>query len=99
MQKQEVLRPLEDRILIERLKGEAVTPGGIVIPDAAREKQQRGKVLAVGPGRVLGSGRCVKPTVGVGDIVLFAKYAGSEVKVGNNECVIVRESDIEAVIE
>ena len=88
------IRPLDDRVVIEVLKAEEKTAGGIVLPDTAQEKPQRGKVVAVGPGKLLESGTRVKPSVAKGDIVLFGRYAGSEVRVGEIEYQIMRESDI-----
>ena len=88
------LQPLEDRIVIKRLEAEEKTAGGIVLPDTAKEKPQRGEVLAVGPGKLLDNGKRVALEVKVGDIVLFGKYSGTEVKVSGEECLIVRESDL-----
>jgi chaperonin GroES len=88
------LQPLEDRIVIKRLEAEEKTAGGIVLPDTAKEKPQRGEVLAVGPGKLLDNGKRAALEVKVGDIVLFGKYSGTEVKVGGEECLIVRESDL-----
>ena len=88
------LQPLEDRIVIKRLEAEEKTAGGIVLPDTAKEKPQRGEVLAVGPGKLLDNGKRAALEVKVGDIVLFGKYSGTEVKVHGEECLIVRESDL-----
>lgn len=88
------LQPLEDRIVIKRLEAEEKTAGGIVLPDTAKEKPQRGEVLAVGPGKLLENGKRAALEVKVGDIVLFGKYSGTEVKVHGEECLIVRESDL-----
>jgi len=88
------LQPLEDRIVIKRLEAEEKTAGGIVLPDTAKEKPQRGEVLAVGPGKLLDNGKRSALEVKVGDIVLFGKYSGTEVKVHGEECLIVRESDL-----
>ncbi|HEY3319411.1 MAG TPA: co-chaperone GroES [Planctomycetota bacterium] len=88
------LQPLDDRIVLKRLEAEEKTAGGIVLPDSAKEKPQRGEILAVGPGKLLESGKRATMEVKVGDIVLFGKYSGSEVKVAGEECLIVRESDL-----
>lgn len=93
------LRPLDDRVVVKPVEGEEKTAGGIVLPDKAREKQQRGKVVSVGPGKLLESGERAAVSVRVGDEVLYGKYAGSDVKVGNDEFKIMRESDILAKIE
>ena len=88
------IRPLDDRVVIEIRDAEEVTAGGIVLPDAAQEKQQKGKIVATGPGRMLDDGTRAKPSVKKGDIVLFGKYAGTDVKVDDVEYTIMRESDI-----
>jgi chaperonin GroES len=88
------LQPLEDRIVIKRLEAETKTAGGIVLPDTAKEKPQRGEVLAVGPGKLLDNGKRAELEIKVGDQVLFGKYSGTEVKVSGEECVIMRESDL-----
>ena len=93
------IRPLDDRVVIERLEAEAKTAGGIVLPDTAKEKPQRGKVVAVGTGKMLESGERAGMLVKKGDMVLFGKYSGSEVHTGETEYVIVRESDILAWME
>ena len=92
------LKPLDDRVVVEPLTAEEKTAGGIVLPDAAKEKPQRGKVLAVGPGRLLDSGERCPVTVKVGDEVLFAKYGGTEIEVEKKEVKILRESDILAKV-
>ena len=92
------LRPLDDRVVVEPLEAEEVTAGGIVLPDSAKEKPQRGKVVAVGPGKLLDSGDRGKLSVGVGDQVIFGKYGGSEVEVDGVEYKILRENDILAKI-
>jgi chaperonin GroES len=93
------LKPLDDRVLIRPEDSEAVTSGGIVLPDNAKEKSQRGKVLAVGPGRLLDDGRRAGLTVKVGDTVMFSKYAGTEIDdPEKQELTIIRESDVLAVI-
>jgi chaperonin GroES len=93
------IRPLGDRVLVERLEEESKTAGGIIIPDSAKEKPQRGKVHAVGLGRVKDDGHRQTPDVKTGDQVLFGKYAGTEVKVDGQEFLIINESDILGVIE
>jgi chaperonin GroES len=93
-----VLKPLGDRVVIELIQTEEKTASGIVLPDTAKEKPQEGKVIAVGPGRVLDSGERVTPEVKVGDRIIFSKYAGTEVKYEGKEYLILRESDILAVI-
>jgi len=92
------LRPLDDRVVVEPLEAEATTAGGIVLPDAAREKPQRGKVVAVGAGKLLDSGNRGELSVGIGDEVIFGKYGGSEVEVNGHEYKILRESDILAKV-
>ena len=92
------LKPLDDRVVVEPMEAEETTAGGIVLPDAAKEKPQRGKVVAVGPGRLLESGERVKVGVSVGDEVLFGKYGGTEIEVEGQEVKILRESDILAKI-
>jgi chaperonin GroES len=92
------LKPLDDRVVVQPLEAEEKTAGGIVLPDAAKEKPQRGKVLAVGPGRLLDSGERVAISVVVGDQVLFGKYGGTDIEVEGDEVKILRESDILAKI-
>lgn len=92
-------RPLHDRVLVRRLDSEAKTAGGIIIPDTAQEKPMEGEVLAVGPGARTEKGERVALTVKAGDRVLFAKYAGTEVRMDGEERVIVKESDILGIIE
>lgn len=93
------IKPLADKILVERLQAESVTSGGIVLPDSAKEKPQKGKIAAVGPGKTLEDGSRSKFEVKKGDIVLFTSYAGSEVKLGDIEYLIMDESDVLAIIE
>lgn len=93
-----MLKPLGDRIVIELVETEEKTASGIVLPDSAKEKPQEGKVVAVGSGRVLDSGERVALEVAVGDRIIFSKYAGTEVKYEGTEYLILRESDILAVI-
>ena len=92
------IRPLDDRVVIEPLEAEEVTAGGIVLPDTAKEKPQRGKVKAVGPGKLLDSGERSSVSVSEGDEVLFGKYSGTEVELNGTELKIMRESDILAKI-
>ncbi len=92
------IKPLQDRVIVKRLEEETKTAGGIIIPDTAKEKPQQGKVMAVGPGKVLEGGTKVEMTVKKGDLVLFGKYAGSEVKIEGEEYIIMREDDILGVI-
>jgi chaperonin GroES len=88
------ISPLDDRVVIEILDAEEKTAGGIVLPDTAKEKPQRGEIVAVGPGKLLDDGTRAKPLVAVHDIVYFGKYAGTDVRVGDVEYSIMRESDI-----
>jgi chaperonin GroES len=92
------LRPLDDRVVVQPLEAEEVTAGGIVLPGAAQEKPQRGKVVAVGVGKLLDSGKRGELSVTVGDEVIFGKYGGSEVEVNGEEFKILRESDILAKV-
>ena len=92
------LRPLDDRVVVEPKEAEEMTAGGIVLPDTAKEKPQRGNVLAVGPGKLLDSGERGKLSVAVGDEVIYGKYAGTDVEVDGREVKILRESDILAKI-
>jgi chaperonin GroES len=93
------LRPLGDRIVVKALARETVTKSGIVLPDTAKEKPQEGEILAVGPGKVLDNGKRTTLEVQVGQRVLFAKYAGTEVKIDNEELLILRESDVMGIVE
>jgi chaperonin GroES len=93
------LRPLGDRIVIQPTPREEMTKSGIVLPDTAKEKPQEGSVLAVGPGRVLDDGKRESVDVKVGDKVLYAKYAGTEFKIDENELLIVSQKDILAIVE
>jgi len=92
------LRPLDDRIVVQPMEAESTTAGGIVLPDSAREKPQRGTVIAVGPGKLLDSGNRGEMSVAVGDTVIYGRYGGSEVEVNNVEMKILRESDILAKV-
>ncbi len=88
------LEPLADRLVVKPIEREEVTRSGIVLPDTAREKPQEGEVLAVGPGRVSEDGKRIPMDVKVGDIVIYAKYGGTEIKIDDEELMILRESDI-----
>ena len=92
------IRPLDDRVVIEPTEAEEVTAGGIVLPDTAKEKPQRGTVLAVGPGKLLDNGQRGELSVSVGDEVIYGKYSGSDIKVNGDEVKIMRESDILAKV-
>ncbi len=93
------LRPLADRLVVKPLEQEEVKQGGIIIPDTAKEKPEKGEVLEIGPGKLLDTGQRVKPEVKKGDKVIFGKYSGNEVKVNGQEIMIIREEDVMAVIE
>jgi chaperonin GroES len=92
------LKPLDDRVVVQALDAEDVTAGGIVLPDSAKEKPQRGKILAVGPGRLMESGDRCEISVVIGDEVLFGKYGGTDIEVEGVDVKILRESDILAKI-
>jgi chaperonin GroES len=94
-----VLKPLEDRIVVQPLEAEQVTASGLVIPDTAKEKPQEGKVLAVGPGRFDDKGARVPVDVKVGDVVLYSKYGGTEVKYSGEEYLVLSARDVLAIIE
>ena len=93
------IRPLHDRVIVKRVEEEKTSPGGIVIPDSATEKPIQGEVIAVGKGKLLDSGKLSKLDLKKGDKVLFGKYSGTEVKVGGDEYLVMREDDIMGVIE
>ena len=93
------IRPLDDRIVVEPMAAEETTAGGIVLPDAAQEKPQRGTVVAVGPGKLLDSGERGELSVTVGDEVIFGKYGGTEIEVDGKDVKILRESDILAKVD
>ena len=93
------IRPLHDRVIVQRIQEEEKTKGGIIIPDTAKEKPQEGKIIAVGPGKVLENGTKVTPDVKVGDKILFGKYSGTEIKIEGEEFLMMREDDILGVIE
>ena len=92
------LKPLGDRLVIKPLEGEEVTPSGIVLPETAKEKPQKGEVLAVGPGARDEDGKRIVMDVKAGDRVLFAKYAGTEIKIDSEKVLILRESDVLAIV-
>ncbi|HOK23304.1 MAG TPA: co-chaperone GroES [Candidatus Hydrothermia bacterium] len=93
------LRPLADRVVVKRIEEEEVKKGGIIIPDTAKEKPQKGEIIAVGPGRLDEKGNRVPVEVKVGDKVLFSKYGGTEVKLGDEEYLVMREDDILCIVE
>jgi len=93
------IRPLADKVLVQRLEAKTKTAGGIVLPDSAKEKPQRGKIVSVGEGKMLDDGTRKKMQVKKGNVVLFTSYAGTEVKIDSKEYLIMDESDIMAVIE
>jgi chaperonin GroES len=92
------VKPLADRVLVEPLEAAEKTAGGLYIPDNAKEKPQRGKIVAAGPGKTSDAGTLVKPEVKVGDIVLYGKYSGTEVQVEGKDYLNMRESDILAIV-
>ncbi len=93
------VRPLHDRVLVQRVESDAKTAGGIIIPDSAKEKPQEGKVVAVGPGRMDKSGKRIAPEVKKGNRILFGRYGGTEVKIDGVEYLIMGEEDILGIIE
>jgi len=93
------IRPLHDRIIVERLEEETTTASGIIIPDSAKEKPQQGNVIAVGKGKLTEDGKVLPLDVKVGDKVLFGKYSGTEVKIDGNEYLMMREDDVLGVVE
>jgi len=93
------IRPLQDRVLVQRIEEEETTKGGIIIPDTAKEKPQEGRVVAVGKGKVGEDGKLIKMDVKTGDKILFGKYSGSEVKIDGEDYLIMREDDILGVIQ
>jgi chaperonin GroES len=93
------IRPLHDRVVVKRTEEERTSPGGIVIPDTAAEKPIRGKVIAIGNGKILDSGDVRPLDLKVGDNVLFGKYSGTEVKVNGEDLLVMREDDVMAVVE
>ena len=93
------VRPLDDRVLVKQGEAEEKTAGGIVLPDTVKEKPQRGKVIAVGPGKLLDSGKRGEMSVKKGDEVFYGKYSGTEIKIEAEQYVILRESDVLAIVE
>jgi len=93
------LRPLNDRILVKRVEEESTTKGGIIIPDSAKEKPAEGKVISVGNGKMNEDGKRIPVEIKEGDRILFGKYGGSEVKIGGEEYLIMREDDVLGIIE
>ena len=93
------IQPLGDRVVVKALARETVTKSGLVLPDTAKEKPQEGEVLAVGPGKVLDNGKRTTPEVKVGERVLFARYAGTEIKIDGEEYLILRERDVMGIVE
>jgi chaperonin GroES len=93
------VKPLQDRLVVKRLEEEEKTKGGIIIPDAAKEKPQEGRVVAVGDGKVLESGQRAPMSVKAGDKILFGKYSGTEIKIDGEEHLILREDDVLAIVE
>jgi chaperonin GroES len=93
------LRPLDDRVVIKQLEAEEKTTGGIILPDTAKEKPQIGKIIAVGPGKLLDNGKRSKMSVKKNDKVIYAKYIGSEVEIDREKFVVLRESDILGIVE
>ena len=92
------IRPLDDRVVVEPIEAEETTAGGIVLPDTAKEKPQRGTVIAVGPGKLLDNGKRGELSVAVGDEVIYGKYGGSDIEINDTEVKILRESDILAKV-
>jgi chaperonin GroES len=92
------LRPLDDRVVVEPMEAEERTAGGIVLPDTAKEKPQRGTVVSVGPGKLLDSGTRGSLSVAIGDVVIYGKYTGTDIEVGGKDVKIIRESDILAKV-
>ncbi|MCX6359002.1 MAG: co-chaperone GroES [Armatimonadetes bacterium] len=93
------LKPLGDRLIVKPTEAEEKTAGGIVLPDTAKEKPQQGEVIAVGPGKLLDNGKTATVEVAVGDVVYYAKYGGTEIKLGAIEYVILRQDDVLAVLD
>ena len=92
------VKPLEDRVVVKAQEAEEVSNGGIILPDTAKEKPQQGEIVATGPGKVSDSGNLIKLTVKKGDSILYGKYSGTEITVGGKEYLIMRESDILAIM-
>lgn len=93
------IRPLQDRVIVKRLEAKDVVKGGIIIPDTAKEKPQEGEVMAVGPGKVSKEGNLQPMNVKVGDKILFGKYSGTDVKIDDEDYIIMREDDILGILE
>ncbi len=93
------LRPLQDRIIVKRLEEESMTAGGLYIPDTAKEKPQKGEIIAVGKGKITEAGKVIPVDLKIGDTVLFGKYAGTEIKIDGADYLIMREDDILGVVE
>lgn len=92
------IKPLSDRVVVQPDAAEEKTSGGIILPDTAQEKPQAGKIVAVGAGKISDNGELIKPEVKVGDNVLYGKYSGNEISIGKDEYLIMRESDILAIV-
>lgn len=99
MAKKLKIRPLHDRIIVKRLESEEKTKGGIIIPDSAKEKPQEGEILAIGNGKILEDGKVLPLDVKVGDKILFSKYSGTDIKIDGEEYLILKEDDVQAVVE
>ena len=93
------IKPLQDRVVVKRLEAEEKTESGIIIPNTAQEKPQKGKIVAVGPGKVMENGTKIELTVKTGDSILFSKYAGTDISIDNEEYLIMKEDDILGIIE
>jgi chaperonin GroES len=93
-----MLKPLGDRIVVKALEAEQQTAGGIILPDTAKEKPQRGEVIAVGPGKTLDNGKVTSVDVKVGDKIVYSKYGGTEIKIGSEEVIILRADDVLGVL-
>ena len=94
-----MLKPLGDRIIVKAVPAEEMTAGGIVLPDSAQEKPQEGEVIAVGPGKLLDSGKLMPMDVKVGDKIIYAKYGGTEIKIDAEEYIILRQDDVLAILD
>jgi len=94
-----MVKPIGDRLVVKVTEAEEKTASGILLPDTAQEKPQKGKVVAVGPGRMMDNGKVVKPEVKKGDVVLFSKYGGTEITIDRKDYTVLRESDVLAVIK
>jgi len=93
------IRPIDDRVVVKPMESEEMTEGGILLPDTAKEKPAQGKVTAIGPGRLLDNGERLAPSVKVGDVVIYGKYSGSDVKIAGEEYKVMREGEILARFE